>query len=115
MAENNVNENEKTVKLLEALHDKLDKMALAMERTGIKEYIDTVKSPWKVILYNFLGGIARGFGLAIGITLIAAVFVIILTRVLSGLITLPFVGQQIASLVEMVNQYLKEGQKLNLQ
>ncbi len=113
MAENE--DQEKHNKLLEMLNDKLDKLSVAMERSSIEEYIKHVRAPWKVILYSFLGGIARGFGLAVGITLIAAVFIIILTRVLAGLITLPVVGQQIAALVEMVNQYLKEGQKLNLQ
>jgi hypothetical protein len=39
---------------------------------------------------------------------------IILTKILSHLITLPLIGQQIAALVEMVNGYMKEGAKIKI-
>jgi hypothetical protein len=100
--------------LLKKLHEKIDALALAMERSNIKEYIDLTKKPWKIMLNNFIGGISRGFGLAIGMTLIAAIVIVILTKVLAQLITLPFVGQQIAQLVELVNQYMKESSQINI-
>ena len=62
-----------------------------------------------------MAGIARGLGIAIGMTIIAAVVVIILTNVLSKLITLPIIGEQVAKIVTMVNEYLKEGSKLKVQ
>ncbi len=109
------NKEELNSDLIKKLHDRLDKMAVAIERTNIADYVQFIKSPWKMVLFQLAGGIARGFGLAIGMTLIAAFLIVVLTRILAHLITLPFVGQQIAQLVEMVNQYLKEGQRLNLQ
>lgn len=101
--------------LLIKLHEKLDKMAVAIERTNIAEYVEMAKKPWRFITFSFIGGVARGFGLAIGMTLIAAIVIIVISKILSHLITFPIVGQQIAELVKLVNQYLREGSKLNIQ
>lgn len=101
--------------LLRRLHKKMDKMAVLIERSRIAEYVELNQKPWKIVLFNFLGGIGRGVGIAIGLTLISAVVIIILTQILSHLITLPLVGEWIANLVSLVNQYLGESQRLKLQ
>jgi len=101
--------------LLQKLHDKLDKAVLAMERSSIADYVTMIKRPWRYLLLTFASGIARGVGIAIGLTVITAVVLFVLTRILSHLVTLPFVGQMLAQLVEYVNQYLKEGTKINIQ
>jgi hypothetical protein len=96
------------------LQKSIDKLAAHFEKATIQDYMRIVGNPWKVISMNLMAGIMRGFGLAIGMTVILALVMIILTKVLSHLITLPFVGQQVAQLVEMVNGYLKEGTKIKL-
>jgi len=101
--------------LLKKLHDKLDQVVLSMERSNIADYVTMIKKPWKYLLLTFASGIARGVGIAIGLTIIAAVAIFVLTKILSQLVTLPFIGQTLAQLVEYVNQYLKEGTKINLQ
>jgi hypothetical protein len=102
-------------KLIEKLNEKMDKMAIMMERTLISDYIELTKRPWKIILFNFLGGVGRGFGIAIGMTLVAALVIVILGRILSHLITLPFIGKQLADLVSLVNQYMTEATKIKVQ
>jgi hypothetical protein len=109
---NIMDEQEKT--LITKLNDKIDKLAAHFEKATIQDYMKIVGNPWKVIGMNLMAGIMRGFGLAIGATIILAVIMIILTKVLSQLITLPLVGQQIAQLVEMVNGYMKEGTKIKI-
>ena len=101
--------------LLQKLHKRMDEMSVLIERTRISEYVEMNQKPWKLVLFNFLGGIGRGFGIAIGMTLVAAIVIIILTKILASLITFPVIGKQIAQLVELVNQYMKEGSKLNIQ
>jgi hypothetical protein len=105
---------EKASDLMMKLQEKMEKLAEKLETSHIREYVELNKKPWLIFLQSLLSGIGRGFGIAIGMTLIAAVVIVILTKVLAQLITLPFVGQQIAQLVEMVNQYLKEGSKLDI-
>jgi hypothetical protein len=100
--------------LLEKFNQSVEKLASQFEKSNIQEYVKFMGSPWKLLLTNLLAGIMRGFGLAIGMTVILAVIMIVITKILSHLITLPFVGQQIAVLVEMVNGYLKEGTKIKL-
>ncbi|MFC1768118.1 DUF5665 domain-containing protein, partial [Candidatus Margulisiibacteriota bacterium] len=51
---------------------KLDKVAQALERSNIADYIQLIQRPWKLIGVNLLAGVARGLGIAIGMTLIAA-------------------------------------------
>lgn len=100
--------------LLDKLNKNIEKLAAHFEKANIKEYLSYAGNPWKVLATNLLAGMMRGFGLAIGMTLILAVIMIVITKILSHLITLPFVGQQIAQLVEMVNSYMKEGSKIKL-
>jgi Domain of unknown function (DUF5665) len=106
--------DEKEVTLLDRLNKNIEKLAGHFEKATIQDYMKFVGNPWKVMGVNLVAGIMRGFGLAIGITIIFAVIMIVLTKILSHLITLPFVGQQIAQLVQMVNGYLKEGTKIKL-
>ncbi len=62
-----------------------------------KEYIDVGPgrghtrvhiSTWKVMINNFLGGLAWGFGTVLGATLIVALVIILLTHLDSA----PFIG-----------------------
>jgi hypothetical protein len=106
--------DEKERTLLEKFNQNIEKLGAHFEKANIQDYMRIVGNPWKVIGMNLMAGIMRGFGLAIGMTVILAVVMIILTKLLSHLITLPFIGQQVAQLVEMVNGYLKEGTKIKL-
>ena len=96
------------------LEEKLDRFAQALERSNISDYIQLIQKPFRMIGVNLLAGIARGLGIAIGMTLVAAIVVIILTKVLSQLITLPIIGEQIAQIVALVNKYLTEGSQLKI-
>lgn len=58
----------------------------------------------KILWNNFLIGLARGFGLAVGMTVIVAVVAFILSK----LVTLPLIGHFIAEIVKVVEVYLKE-------
>jgi hypothetical protein len=98
----------------EKLVKRLEGLSLQLERSNISEYVHFVKKPWRVISVSFGVGVARGFGMAIGMTIIFALVVVILTQVLSKLISLPVIGEQVAKIVEYVNQYMKEGTKINI-
>lgn len=53
---------------------------------------------------NFLGGLSRGFGIAVGITLLSALVLWFLQRLVS--LNLPLIGNFIAELVRIVLTYL---------
>ena len=64
------------------LEGKLDKVAKALERSNVSEYVQLLQRPMRMIGVNLLAGIARGLGIAIGMTLITALVINLMTKVL---------------------------------
>jgi len=68
--------------------------------------------PWRYIWFTFLNGIARGLGLALGVTLFFGVAVYILTKVLSSFINFPVLGSYVSDLLNILDVYIKQGVKI---
>jgi hypothetical protein len=100
-------EKDEQNRLLKAINDKINKMAKDMEHTTIADYIQLLNSPKKLIWTNFVAGISRGVGFAIGFTIIASTIVVVLQVMIQW--NLPIVGHFISRLVELVNEQLKNG------
>ncbi len=100
--------NKKT--MLESLEESVRKLARNMERARIDEYVTHIRRPWKILGLNLAIGIARGFGIAVGMTIVFA----IVMYMISKMVNLPIIGQFIAQIVEIVNKYLSEGTKIKL-
>ncbi|MEA3492820.1 MAG: DUF5665 domain-containing protein [Candidatus Margulisiibacteriota bacterium] len=90
---------------LRRLDDKIGKLANSIERTRIDEYTSMVTKPWKFFFFNFVVGIFRGVGIAIGMTMIFALIIYIVGNILVRMVDLPIIGMYIAELVKFVNQY----------
>ena len=84
---------------------RLARLSQDLERFNLAEYISLLNNPRRYILVNFTGGIARGLGFAVGATLLAALLVYIMQRLV--LLNLPLIGDFIAELVRIVNEQLK--------
>ncbi|MBO9604985.1 MAG: signal transduction histidine kinase [Paenibacillaceae bacterium] len=76
-----------------------------MERAHIADYVQLLANPRKLIWRNMVGGIARGVGIAIGLTIFTSVIVYLLKAL--GALNLPIVGDFIADLVEHVQYQLE--------
>lgn len=90
--------------LIETLIKKLDKVASAMEKASVAEYIELYRNPRRFMYLNFLGGLVRGFGLAVGFTAVGALFLYILGKLAS--LNLPIVGEFIADIAQIVQEKL---------
>jgi hypothetical protein len=90
-------------------NDKINKIAEHLEKIEIFEYIQLLSRPWKWMFYNFLAGISRGFGIAIGMTIVVAIAIFLLRK----FINVPILGFYIAEIVKIVEQYLKPGVNIN--
>ncbi len=88
-------------KKIKSLENKLDSISLTMEKTKIAEYTELIKNPKKLLLINFIGGLARGLGMAIGFTLLAALIIYMIRQ----LVNLPLIGKYIAELLNIVENY----------
>ena len=95
--------------LLPQLNERVGKLASALEKARVDEYTSMMIRPWKFFFFNFLAGIFRGLGMAIGFTLIAAVVIYFLAKLLVRMVDLPIIGLYVAELVKFVNQYLQQG------
>jgi len=83
---------------------KLGQVSREMEKFNIAEYIALLNNPRRYLLVNFMGGIARGLGIALGATLLAAVVIYFLQRLV--MLNLPLIGDFIADLIKIVSEQL---------
>lgn len=97
-----VNENEE--RLLESLRKKLTELAVNMEKMKLAEYVDLLEHPWRLLYINFISGIARGFGIAVGFALLGALVVFILQQLVT--LNLPVIGGFIAEIVTIVQNQM---------
>ncbi|HHY47542.1 MAG TPA: hypothetical protein GX506_09625 [Firmicutes bacterium] len=84
---------------------RLSELSSRLEKASIAEYVEFLRSPRRIIFANFLGGLARGFGIGIGATVLAAVFLYILTVAVRW--NLPVIGRFIAEIVRIVQLHLR--------
>lgn len=89
---------------VEELESKVEKIALMLEKAKLGEYVSIMSKPKTLLLSNFIGGVARGFGTAVGFTLLGAVVIYILRQ--SVLLNLPIIGGFIAEIVKIVQDHL---------
>jgi len=87
------------------LSDKLERLSIDMEKAQLREFVDLMHRPWQLIVKNFIAGMARGVGIALGFTFFAATIVYLL-QVL-GALNLPIVGDYIADIVRIVQRQLE--------
>ncbi|MFO7819848.1 MAG: DUF5665 domain-containing protein [Halanaerobacter sp.] len=99
-----VKEKEVTKATVIKLKKAIERFIINAEKMKMAEYIELFNSPRRLIYLNFVAGLARGFGIAIGVTLLGAIFLSILYRVAD--LNLPLIGEYIAQLVIIVQQHL---------
>lgn len=84
--------------------DKIDDFARTLEKMRFAEYLGHLGNIRKMLIINFVAGLVRGFGMAVGFTLLGALALYFLTRLANQ--NLPIIGDFIAELVKIVQQHL---------
>ncbi len=90
--------------LLQRLAEKVADLTMAMEKMDLAEYLALVNRPARLMYINFIAGIARGFGFAVGFALLGAILVYLLKQIV--VLNLPVIGDFIAELVRIVQQQM---------
>lgn len=88
-----------------SLLEKLERTIEALEKAGIAEWVELFRHPRRLLVLNFVSGIARGFGIAIGFTVVGALFLLLLGRI--ARLNLPIIGEFLGDLVRLVQLELK--------
>lgn len=86
----------------EDLAARLDRLARTLDQARIAEYVALQQDTRRLLYLNFLAGVARGLGTAMGFTLVGAMVLYILRRMVS----IPLIGTFIAQIVEIVTTQL---------
>ncbi|NLB87829.1 MAG: hypothetical protein GX790_01180 [Syntrophomonadaceae bacterium] len=94
-------------KIIEQLVDKVTELSANMERMRLAEYVEMFEKPTRLLYVNFLIGLARGFGTAIGFTILAALVIYFLQKII--LLNIPVIGEFIAEIVNIVKTQLSVG------
>jgi hypothetical protein len=84
---------------------RLARLSQDLEKFNLAGYINLLNNPRRYLLVNFTGGIFRGLGFALGATLLAALLLYFLQRLV--VLNLPLIGDFIAELIKIVNEQLK--------
>ncbi len=93
---------EKENKSMEKLGERMQQLSLRLEKAKIMEYVNLMENPRKLLYLNFAAGLVRGLGLAVGFSVLGAVAILILRRLV--MLNLPFIGGFIAELIKLVNR-----------
>ena len=79
----------------------LEKLIIIIERSRIRDYMYLTDSKRRLFIVNFIAGVGKGFGQAIGVTILAA----LVLSLLFSWVDLPIIGRYIARLLNIVQEY----------
>ena len=81
-------------------NEMIKSVASQLERAKLGNYVDLMQNPGRMIFLNLFAGIARGFGIAIGFTILGAIVIYLLQRLV--ILNLPIIGGFISEVVKLV-------------
>jgi len=87
------------------LNKRLNELSLMLEKLKLAEYLKHLNNVRRMMWINFISGMARGLGVAIGFTLLGAFVLYLLQQTFMR--NLPLIGDFIADIVEIANERLK--------
>lgn len=88
--------------MFKRLNQNIEKLNNLLTENNIQELIYILGSKKEIIKRNLYAGISRGIGIGIGVTLMTAVLLIILQKIVT--LNIPVIGKYIAEIVEIVEK-----------
>lgn len=92
----------KNIKKINILQKSLDKLIGMLQDMNIHDTIYIIGSKKEILKRNFLAGIARGIGGGIGFTIITAVIIYFLQKIVR--LNIPVIGKYINDIIEIVQR-----------
>lgn len=84
------------------INKKIDKINNILEKSNIIELSYVVGSKKEILKRNLIAGIARGVGIGIGVTVVTALIIYLLRKLI--MLNIPVIGDYIADIVEIVEK-----------
>jgi len=89
---------------LKGINKKIDQINQKLEKSNIMEWSYIMGNKKEIIKRNILAGIFRGVGIGIGVTVVSAVIIYALNRIIR--LNIPIIGDYIADIVSIVQKNL---------
>lgn len=90
------------IKTNKYLIKKIDELIQILKEGNISEWMYIIGSKKEIIKRNLIAGIFRGVGIGIGVTIITAIIIILLQKIVK--LNIPVIGEYIADIVEIVQK-----------
>ena len=87
--------------LIKKLNKNLEKINNILEKDNISDLILLLGSKKQIFIRNLLAGITRGIGIGIGVTIVTALIVIFLQKLVR--LNLPIIGDYLVDIINIVN------------
>lgn len=84
------------------INKKIDKINRTLEKSNLIEFSYIMGSKKEILKRNLIAGISRGVGIGIGITIITAIIIYLLRKLI--MLNIPVIGDYIADIVEIVER-----------
>ncbi|WP_025162246.1 DUF5665 domain-containing protein [Paraclostridium bifermentans] len=94
-------ESSALLKALEIANNRIDSLLYMFERSRIMDYMILTDSRRRMFAINFIAGIGKGFGQAIGFSFLTG----LVLYVVSKWVNLPIIGEYIAEFLDMVDNF----------
>ena len=85
---------------LKDLNDKINAFNEKLERINLIDLLTIAGSKREIFKRNLLAGIARGIGITIGITIVTAIAIYALQRIVN--LNIPLIGEYIIQIIEII-------------
>lgn len=89
-------------KKYDLLNKSIDNLSDTLEKGNIRELVYVLGSKKEVIIRNLIAGLFRGIGIGIGVTLISAILIVILQKIV--MLNIPVIGEYISDIVDIVQK-----------
>ena len=87
------------------LNRNLERLSRKLEEQNLQELIYILGNKKEIFRRNFWAGVSRGVGIGIGVTIITAILIILLEKIVT--LNIPVIGKYIADIIKIVenNRY----------
>lgn len=93
---------EKDSFLLQQLNQKIDDINKLMMKNNLLDLAELLGNRKQLLFRNLWSGMAKGIGIGIGVTVITAILVILLQKIVT--LNIPVIGEYIADIVDIVQK-----------
>ena len=87
--------------------EKFDWLSVYLEKAKFADYMTLLQKPRRMIWLNLLSGAARGFGFAVGFTILGALVIYLINQL--NILDLPLIGDFISDLITYIESNQSPG------